>query len=231
MRFAFGTKRRVAQVASTPRVARWKLLGGEGNGRSFRAICGKPSCPGSLGELWNTATVARDPNDIIDEAVDDIEQLARLIDTNLEDLGDQADGLERRSCLHEARRRVDRQLDLVLSDEYWDEIATMTAIHRVLGPRWTMSPERPEYERGTPRWRRPMTIYYGHANTGYRISHGGKRNREGWRIGRRPFEGKVSFGPEYRRDPSTQNPTPPCRIFCPVCGGPNEVLPPAELGG
>ena len=32
----------------------------------------------------------------------------------------------------------------------------------------------------------PQPIYYGHSDTGYRISHRGKRSRDGSRVGRRP---------------------------------------------
>ncbi len=99
----------------------------------------------------------------------------------------------------------------------------MTALHAVKGARWVMSPERPEYEAGTPRSRTPQSIYYGHADTGYRISHGGKRNRTGWRIGRRPFAGEIRYFTPRPWDPSTQDPEPPCRIFCPVCGALNGV--------
>ena len=105
----------------------------------------------------------------------------------------------------------------------------MSAIHWGKGPRWIISPEEPRFEPGTPRSRSPMTIYYGYADTGYRISHQGKRNRDGRRIGRRPFQGTPAIGPFYPWEPACQGPEPPCRIWCPVCGSLNDVALPDEL--
>lgn len=221
-------------VLPAAHVARWKKLrdpepdaGGDWERRRFRAICGKPSCPASLGELWNTSATARDPNDVVEETADGLEEMASAIDALIEE---SPDG-KVRAELVELRRSVAKEHERVVGDQFWGEIAIPSAIHAVKGPRWVMSPERPDHEPETPRARAPMSTYHGYPDSGYRISHGGKRNKEGWRIGRRPFKGSTFEGLSNPWDAGTQDPTPPCRIFCRVCGSLNQVDLPDELRG
>jgi hypothetical protein len=84
-----------------------------------------------------------------------------------------------------------------------------------------------------------VPIYSGHADTGYRITFGGKRSRSGKQIGRRPLYPAQLQSPSWmteiygtgRRGLLGQRFGPPALIWCPIstCGTLNYVDWPESL--
>lgn len=120
-----------------------------------------------------------------------------------------------------------------LWDEEPDTDPPMVHISEVdrLGPTWVVGspPLPPLAERETPDAMRRAAgfAYRGYADSGYRVLRPDRRR------GRRPRSvihivgvTKIVF-----RSIVGQRPTLPCRIFCPVCGTPNEVPEPETGGG
>jgi hypothetical protein len=104
-------------------------------------------------------------------------------------------------------------------------------------PEWLMSADYLHVSRGQGRKNSNTDhhrIYRGFADSGYRVSHGGKRDRTGDRVGRRP-------GPEltpeeiglrlHRYAVEGQIVRLPARIWCPVCGTLGLVELPESLRG
>jgi hypothetical protein len=83
-----------------------------------------------------------------------------------------------------------------------------------------------------------VAIYHGHPDSGYRLAFGGKRAKNGKRIGRRPFfmidpfegapEPRVAESAGHRA--TGQAIRPPARIWCPSCGTLNQIDWPDALG-
>lgn len=222
--------------------ARWKRLARPDRDVRYRAICGRPGCPGSLGQLLNFGLRRRETADALFARRQALLEDYDLLLVKMEERTDLPPGMDREkrlASLAELRAQATRQRACAEEDR-----RSMAAIFGVLAdradlwdllPDWAMRPEAPHRERGTPTDRSPHPIYHGHPDTGYRISLGGKRVRAGHRIGRRPQQTAPSgvditpLAPRFadRRRVHGQSPIPPCRIFCPVCGSPNDVgIPP-----
>jgi hypothetical protein len=71
-------------------------------------------------------------------------------------------------------------------------------------------------------------IYRGYADTGFKISFGGKKASNKTRVGRRSFMNWDIGGP---RKPQGQTIRPPSRIWCPACGTLNQLDWPEPLRG
>lgn len=227
-------------------IARWKHLPNPGRDPSFRALCGRPGCPGSLGNLHRL--VHPDPEEARQTFDDLLAALAEVDDSlaameQRTDLPPTIDLAERRAFLAKERERTAEQRERIagVKEHVADTATDFDRLFASIGPRlpdWVMTPERPHREPGTPPGRSPRPLYYGHPDTGYRISYRGKRSREGRRIGRRAWP-VPAVSPELpplgsrlrdERLPTGQRPLPPCRIVCPVCGSLNEVgLPPGMI--
>lgn len=101
-------------------------------------------------------------------------------------------------------------------------------------PEWSMSAEPQHVSRmATVAARTGFdAIYRGFGDTGYRISHGGKRSRHGERVGRRPdpiplplsalrkLEQSLELHPYFV---SGQTVRPTDRVWCPSCGTLNRL--------
>lgn len=240
--------------------ARWKELtpGNYGLAPQQRAICGKASCPGSLGIF---EAVLAHPNDA-----------ARLLASNVEIAGqclsavmgtiecderifgrtDLAPDLvaKRRAILDELRplhRNLLRlaRANLKVSEEEQrrfeggdDYLASRPAFVSKHGKHfWMMQPEAGHGEPGSRGEHRSQPIYFGHRSSAFRISTRGKRTPDGERVSRRPFrrdvqaENRVALG-EWAAEWNVtgQNVMPPCLIVCAVCETINYVSLPDGMG-
>jgi hypothetical protein len=102
-------------------------------------------------------------------------------------------------------------------------------------PGWRMS-AAPFQSRRATHTHDAHPVYRGHRDTGYRISHGGKRaGRSGTRIGRRPIlrfsDPLVRVALGDLRPVQGQLICPRVRIWCPMCGTRNDVDWPEALRG
>lgn len=224
--------------------ARWKEIRRPKVTDGFRAICGKPGCPGSLGWLMELgASAGVNLPGSIDLMIESLVEQDRLYAemqqrTILPPEITNPEG--RAELLSNLRREVAELIDQATqarkaaADSTGKLNNAVTVLLRQ-GEVWALHPERPHREPDTPIERSPRPLYYGFSDSGYRISIKGNRARDGERIGRRPFHFKAP-GPELERvhqdlthpyTPTGQFVAPPCRIWCPVCASLNEVgLPP-----
>jgi hypothetical protein len=196
----------------TPTVtARWKRKD-IGELHVYVATCG--NCPGALGGLCREPDLIQIKEQAT-EALDDINERR--------DRGEALSGEEYALLGHLSEEQ--RFAQRLLSDPL-----ALRALGGLFGTeeRWSMSLALSH--QGCD------GVYYGFADSGYRISLSGKkRNRSGQRVGRRPDhpprDVPVTLGPKnadpFDEDParvvSGQRPVPPCRIWCPVCKRLNEV--------
>ncbi len=183
-----------ATEASGTCEARWKLLGGEGFEQVFRAICGRErSCPTSLGRLTHF-----DPFSVYAERI-------RALTEYFHELHDSGDKNAVTHQWAEFQAWVDQRLGAVYR-------ARLQADQGGNGPRWMMVAEQLD-----PNRRLAWANYYGHPDSGYRISFN--------MMSRRPavphdpiLRELIEEGGLHKWAPSGHWPTPPCQIWCPTCG-------------
>ncbi len=226
-------------LAVSTYTARWKEFAPRSEVAQWRAVCGKPKCPGSLGRL--AQIIAADPDRVerswtgIIESFMEQKACLEAMEQRT-DVPEGIDPVKRRRFLVMMRERVDAMLTYAEVGRR-DDVETARRTRNALTmtsddiPEWGLVPDVPFHEPGTPRNRRPRPIYYGYQDSGYRISVGGKRTRDGHRVGRRPYIPRDDL-PEWCRamtppqgpvDATGQFVTPPCRIWCPVCKSLNKV--------
>ena len=190
-----------------PISCRWKHLRGEGGRAIYRATCGRAACPGHLGDLSYFDT-------FIEEAAKAEEQFRR-----------ESRQLERAVARGQTTANVAALL-MREAEETLEEQRRLSDIEKVkgpLGPAWGWRMEAQFVVHRN--WQFPSAIqpiYYGHADTGYRISHGGKRSRDGFRVGRRPdvrppLPMSLLADLEDPRGVDGQKPRLPARIWCRIC--------------
>ncbi len=211
--------------------ARWKRVRGRGLDAVYRASCGKGGCPGFLGELRYAASGAQQAIQLRDYARRERECLQVIADGGPRGGGgpavpEWARDLDLDEALDMAREReeeVARLLEVVGDDveKYFPE--SLEGWWMRARPYASRQPTEPELK----------AVYAGYADTGYRISLGGKRSLDGLRIGRRPSL-EEDAPPVFRELRGThavegQLVGPTDRIWCRVCGVLNQLDGPAEL--
>jgi len=210
---------------------RWKQLRGAGRDAIYRATCGRASCPGHLGDLSYFA-----PSE------EWWEELAALVTRGRPRLELDADD---RSPLS-AVAAVVRSNYLAEFVAFIAERKGLTAAQRELAIKrletkgverelfragWHMQAEQHESV-VAPHHDPPEAIYYGHRDSGFRISVGGKRSRDGLRIGRRaptqptPPGTVETLGPRYVEGQRVRLTD---RVWCRVCGTLNQLVWPEPL--
>lgn len=227
-------KKRIDETVERPVTGpRWKKLGGDGLEAAYRAVCGRPRCPGHLGDLAYFPPYLERMAMLHDEARREraeIEQeyaQARKFGHEPEVVNALADLLsDAREDEAEAARDVASAAAAMAAAE-----ASRLPIGDALG--WVLSASfHPRFSSsGSMFLPDKHAIYAGYADTGYRIVVGGKRSRNGDRIGRRPIRPNLpsevvrAFG---KRPVQGQDVVLPAVIQCPVCGTRNQVDYPAE---
>ena len=205
-------------VPETPISCRWKHLRGEAHRAIYRATCGRATCPGHLGDLRYEGSFAEEAAKAEEEARRERRGLERAV----------ACGQSTRDAAAVVMREIDADLE---------EARRLRDMEEALGGRspgdWSMRACWVTHGNG----RTPLNIepiYYGHADTGYRISHRGKRSRRGWRVGRRPDVRPALPIPlladaDDPRAVDGQEVRLPARIWCPVCDALNRLDWPVPL--
>jgi hypothetical protein len=205
--------------APEPVPCRWKHLRGKEHDAVYRATCGRPRpCPGHLGDLSYIGSFTEEAAKAEEEARRERRASERAVahgqsTANIAAvvMREMAADLEEIRLLEDIRRLRDmEQAGVVPAPGYW----FMQACWVVNGNR-TIPIEN-------------QAIYYGHPDTGYRISYGGKRSRGGLRVGRRPdvrptLPTSLLADLDDPRGVDGQEVRPPARIWCPVCGTLNRL--------
>jgi hypothetical protein len=184
---------------TTPITCRWKRLRGEGRGAFYRASCGHETCPGHLGDLAYVDSLRDQLWSYLKRHRRDPERLRA------------GDG-PRLWTKEETESTNRREVDAILRQG------------RQIMSEWLMSAEPLETKRapshhGDAFYRR-HAFYRGYADTGYRISRGGKRTPDGWQVPRRSMEG---ISRDVRVDGVAvdhiegQAVRPADKVQCPVC--------------
>jgi hypothetical protein len=202
----------------------WKHLRGIELDAIYRATCGKDRCPGHLGDLAYR-NFSDDENRI---------QLAALVD--------------------QERERIERAVSGYPSHPYSGELGGLLtalageeAMMRLQGIEAGDVPDDPlmrdkllawgwimhaEPLVSHPRGADTPFIYYGHSDSGFRISTGGKQGWNGWRVGRRrvlrqsPTWMEHSVGAYYAQGQIVR---PTDRVWCRSCGTLNRLDWPESL--
>lgn len=240
--------------------ARWKILkqGVHSLAPPYRAVCGKKGCPGSLGIF---EAVLAYPNDYAGLLADSV-RAARAAMASIEQLvvceqstfgrTDLAPEIvaEQRAILAERepwhrelmelsranlRATEERQRSFAGGEDY---LAKRPAYQSTHGRHfWELLAEPSHGEPGSKGEHRSQPIYHGHRTSGYHISNRGKRDREGYRVSRRPC--RRDWSEEERRalekwtdvwTVTGQAVFPPCLIVCAVCETINYVPLPDGMG-
>ena len=198
-----------------PVPCRWKHLRGEERKALFRATCGQGQCRGHLGDLRFQESYEEQARDVLEEIQRDRrraeQRLARGEDPtkgarSAEDELARLASREERAQRHLVEATADERAGRVQANQEW----RMFAIP-VLGQFIYANEYYPPH-------------YSGYADTGYRLSFGRKRSRNGNEIGRRPFY------PAHQQSPSWMNEIygtgryallgqrfgPPALIWCPI---------------
>jgi hypothetical protein len=188
---------------------RWKHVRGEGRQAIYRATCGQGQCRGHLGDLaWRG-----------------------LSDEDLRRWLEAADAHARHQWLAEHHQELLHLYDLGTPEdgphaEVLAETVRGLVLDEAQGRGWFMVPRvltRPDDDK--------QPIYYGYADSGYRISFSGKRSHRGrgQRVGRRPLgqsmPGWAVEAAGSERVAAGQPVRPPAHIWCPIssCGALNHL--------
>jgi hypothetical protein len=193
--------------APEPLPCRWKHVHGEGQGAVYRATCGRPGCPGHLGDLSYRGTVTEEAAKAEEEAQRERRQLEREV--------------ARGESTATAAALLLREMEAALEESRQLRDIEKAIGRRAPAPGWCMNAQFVVHRN----WQFPSAlqpIYYGHADTGYRISHTGKRSRSGARVGRRPnvrpaLPTALMSDLDDPRGVDGQTPRLPTRITCRIC--------------
>jgi hypothetical protein len=202
---------------------RWKHLRGSGRKALYRATCGRGECRGHLGDLCFVGT-AQDQTEIL---ADLARHWYRSRRPERPDARDDSWATEEDLVIFATEaEEVVRQLGRQAADERAGRVRLVTG--------WMMLAFPLQGRRALP----PPTndtqpIYWGHRDSGYRISFGGKRSQDGVRVGHRPL---LQDAPSPVRDAfggsrpvQGQTPRPTDCIWCPICGTLNRLEWPEPL--
>lgn len=190
--------------------ARWKAS----SNMVLRAICGKPGCPGALGRFQRFTFDWLDPT-ALEKSLHALETFQTEIE-NLE-WKNQAK-VEFDELLQRCKANLQAYVDSMRhAAQNWSDIRDRSM------DTWVMMPDDAINRKLAP-------IYYGYPDSGFRISYKGKRTKKGLRISRRPFPAVSGFEEHLRNhrlvsewSAPGQAPSPPCKIWCPVCDSLNLV--------
>lgn len=182
------------------------------------ALCGTTGCPGSLGGLIESPAVSEG------QAVRDDQQRVNFYDETIDHFSRRAKRLIQKADNAAAQQRVEETHSRMIKHFAREREMVVRGRDGELGT-LRMSLTAPPHMPTTLPQNQPDPIYYGFADTGYRISTKGNREpRDGDRRGRRQFRGPQSRFPLEAPGVVV---TPPCLIWCPICGRLNDVgLPP-----
>ncbi len=199
--------------------ARWKAL----SDVALRAVCGKPGCPGALGRFQRFTADRLDPT-YDEEILQSLESIHPGLPRGTEKLKRPIDEQRAMATLERHHAYLIRDIKAKKrAAESWQDKADRFI------DEWQMTPDDALDPTTDP-------IYYGYPDSGFRISYRGKRTRKGLRISRRPFPAVSEFDKHLRdhglaseRSASGQSPSPPCKIWCPVCDSLNFVPRPEKF--
>jgi hypothetical protein len=207
---------------------RWKHLRGEGRKAMYRATCGRGKCRGHLGDLRFQGSYEDAAADVLEEYRRDRSRLEQ--------------GIARGEHPSRGGRSADEELARLVSREetaqrHLQEAAADERAGRVNAQQeWRMS-ALPCLGQFVYSDDYPTPIYYGHADSGFRISFRRKYSRSGNEIGRRPMYPADHRSPGWmtevygagRHGLKGQRVLPTDRVWCPVCGTLNQLEWPEQL--
>lgn len=217
--------------APEPVPCRWKQLRGAGRDAIYRATCAQASCPGHLGDLSYVA-----PSE---EAWEELAALVTRGRPRAElDAGHQSSlsavaALVKSNYVAELVEYIADQEGLTVAQREWarKRLETEDMDRELFHTGWLMQADQHESV-VPPHHDPPEAIYYGHADSGFRISTAGKRSRDGVRVGRRattrptPPGIERIFGPRHVEGQIVR---PTNRVRCRVCGTLNQLVWPEPL--
>jgi hypothetical protein len=197
-------------TSTVPIACRWKRLYGLGRQAVYRATCGRESCPGHLGDMSYTDSLAH-------RTASDLQHRRNF------------DELVRTGALPGVLTH--KQAEARHHETEW--IASQVA-HLDLPQEgeWRMSAELllkklgPSDQKITFIGPGGYAFYRGYRDSGFHIALTGKRSRKGFHIARRPMEGvsrDLRIAGVSNKFIEGQVPRPTDRVWCRVCGQLNQL--------